>query len=169
MAGVMGWNGLVSAGAEKSAEAPKPAPAAANLAKPAADPKSWQFEEFEEAVGVMKPDGDAISFVTKKVDGTDWHVQAIQAGLELKEGKNYAITFKARSVPKRTIQAYAGVNEDDYHAIGLDDAIDLGPEWREITLTFKAEGVVPKNNRFGLLLGQETGTVWVKDLAIVAK
>ncbi len=145
------------------------APVAGNLLGPTADVKSWKFELTEDGGGAIKSEDGAIAFVVTKVDGTDWHVQAFQTGLDLKAGMEYVLTFRIRASAKRTVQIYAGVNEDDYHPVGLDEVIELTTEWQDLKFTFKADDVAPKNNRLGFLVGQDPGTVWVKDLVLRAK
>jgi Carbohydrate binding domain len=140
-----------------------------NLLKPTAKIENWQFEQLEDATGTIATEGDALAVTVTKVDGTEWHVQVIQPGLDLKEGKTYVVTGKARASVQRFVQIYAGVNEDDYHPIGLDDTIELTPAWRDFTFTFTAETVAAKNNRLGFSLGQEKGTVWLKDVTLAEK
>lgn len=117
----------------------------------------------------MKPDDDAMLFTVAKVDGTEWHLQAYQVGIDLREGGQYVVSFKARASAKRVTQLYVGVNEDDFHPVGLDELIDLGPEWRSFTFTFRARDVAQKNNRVGFVLGHEKGSIWIKDLTLTPK
>ena len=140
-----------------------------NLLKPTAKIGNWQFEQLEEATGTIATDGDALAITVTKVDGTEWHLQVFQPGLDLKEGKTYVVTGKARASVQRVGQIYAGVNEDDYHPIGLDEALDLTPTWRDFTFTFTADSVAAKNNRLGFSLGQEKGTIWLKDVTLAEK
>lgn len=154
--------------AEPSA-APAVAASTTNLLKPFTQTKAWEFEINEDAKGTMKTENGAIALAVNKVDGVDWHVQLYQAGIDLNEGKDYLVTFKARADAKRAALVYAGVNEEDFHSVGLDEPFDLTPAWTEYKFTFKAEGVVPKNNRLGFIVGQQTGTVYIKDLVLSAK
>ncbi len=97
-------------------------------------------------------------------------MQAYQAGLELANGQQYTVAFQARASAKRDAQVYVGVNDDDYHAVGLDEVIALTPEWKKFQFTFQAETAAPKNNnRLGFLVGQEVGTVWIKDVTLLKK
>src|SRR4051812_25942162 len=73
------------------------ASAADNMLKPTNKADSWRFEEHEQGKGKISVDGDAIVFEVTAVDGTEWHVQAFQTPLDLKDGKEYTITFKAKS------------------------------------------------------------------------
>lgn len=141
-----------------------------SLLKPTTKIENWELEQHDGAKAAARIDGDAVAITVEAITGTDWNVQLIQAGLDLREGKNYEVSFKAKASASRAIQVYAGVAEDDFHAIGLDELITLTKEWREHRVAFKAEGVAAKNNnRLGFLLGQEKGTVWLKDVTLVAK
>jgi hypothetical protein len=141
-----------------------------NLGKPSNKAENWRFEQHEAAKGTMKIDGDAAVFETTNVDGEDWHVQAVMTGLDLKEGKEYVVTFKAKADPARTIRVGGNIDQDDWHAIGLSEDVELTKEWKDFSFPFKAENVAAdKKNRVGFTLGAEKGVVMVKDLKITEK
>ena len=140
-----------------------------NLLKPTNKPDSWQFEQHETAKGTIAADDDAIVFDVTASDGTDWHVQAYQVGLDLKDGKEYVLTFKAKASADRSVGVAAGINQDDWHAIGLQENTDLTKEWKEIKFEFKADQTVDKKNRVGISMGNEKGKVWVKDMMLTMK
>jgi hypothetical protein len=142
------------------------ASAADNILKPVNKTDSWRFEQHEEGKGKISVDGDAILFDVTNADGTDWHVQAFQTPLDLKEGKEYTITFKAKSDETRDVRVQAGIDEEDWHNIGLDETAELTKEWKDYKYTFTASDVKEKKNRFGFVLGGAKGKVWVKDLAL---
>lgn len=141
-----------------------------NLLKDPSKASSWRFEQHEQGKGTMKEDGDAILFDVTNVDGENWHVQAYLTQIELKEGQEYTFSYKAKADPARSIAASAGIDEDDWHTIGLQEDVELTTEWKEHSQTFKAENVAkgPKN-RIGLMLGNEKGKVWVKDVSLAEK
>jgi hypothetical protein len=141
-----------------------------NLLKPTNKVESWRFEEHEGGKGTMKAADDAIVFHVTKVTGTDWHVQAVQTGLDLKEGQQYTLKFKGKSEAGCTVGLSAQIDEEDWHQIGLGEQIYLGKTYQEHTFTFRAEGVNTKQkNRFGFVLGHEAGTVSIKELTLVVK
>ena len=146
-----------------AADAPK------NLLKPTNKADSWRFEEHETAKGKMEADGDAMTFETTVSDGTDWHVQAVQTGLDLKDGKEYIVTFKAKASAERSIPVNAGIDQDDWHGIGLTEAVDLGKDWKEYKFEFKADQTLANKNRIGFVLGSDKGKIWVKDLTLTEK
>jgi len=62
------------------------------------------------------------------------------------------------------------IDQEDWHQVGLSENVDLMKEWKDYQFTFKAEGVAGmKKNRLTLVLGNEKGTVWVKEMTLVEK
>lgn len=144
----------------------RPTLAADNILKPANDAKNWRFEQHEDGKGKIAVDGDAILFEVTNVDGTEWHVQAFQTPLDLKDGKEYTLTFKAKADDMREVEVQAGIDEEDWHMIGLQERAELTKEWKEYKYTFTANDVKANKNRVGFVLGGAKGKVWVKDLVL---
>lgn len=149
------------------------APAAAdtaskNLLKPANDPDSWTFELNEGGDGRMEVEGDAIVFHVTKSTGTNWHVQAYQS-LELKEGQTYVLKFKMKAVDSTVVLVMAGINEEDWHEIGLHEEISPSKEFEDYEYTFTASEVSKNSNRIGFVLGASNGIVTIKDLTLTSK
>ncbi len=140
-----------------------------NLLKPTNDPDSWQLELTEGGKGDMKADGDAIVFHVTEADGTNWHVQAYQTGLDLKNGKDYVIKFKLKAPQASELLVLGLINQDDWHEIGLHEEFGPSDDFKQYEFTFKANDVVPNNNRIGFVLGADKGTVSVKDLVLIEK
>jgi len=140
--------------------------AADNMLKPANKVESWRFEQHEEGKGKISVDGDAILFDVTNADGTDWHVQAFQTPLDLKDGKEYTLTFKAKADEAREVDVEAGIDQEDWHMIGLQEKVELGKDWKEYKYTFTANDVKANKNRVGFVLGGAKGKVWVKDLVL---
>ncbi len=145
------------------------APAKKNLLKPTNAPDSWRLEQHEAAKATMAADGDAILFTITDPDGTDWHIQGNQAGLDLKDDATYVVTFKAKSAAPLSVQLNAAIDQDDWHSIGLMEAVDLTPDWKEYKYEFKAAQTAANKNRIGFILGGEKGKVWIKDLTLTEK
>lgn len=157
------------AAAVQAAEKPakdKPAPQAGNLMKPADDPAHWRLERHEAATATISAAQGAIVFDVTSDDGTDWHVQAFQTPIDLKDNTEYVITFKARADADRPAKVQAGIDVEDYHTIGLDEEITLGKEWKDHEYKFTATDTAPMKNRVGFVLGQAKGKVYVKDLVV---
>ena len=146
----------------------RPLAAADNILKPANDAKNWRFEQHEDGKGKIGVEGDAILFEVTNVDGTEWHVQAFQTPLDLKDGKEYTLTFKAKAEEMREVEVQAGIDEEDWHMIGLQEKAELTKEWKDYKYTFTANDVKANKNRIGFVLGGAKGKVWVKDLVLKA-
>jgi Carbohydrate binding domain len=142
---------------------------APNLLKPTHKAESWRFEQTDGGKGEMKVDGDAIKFIVKEIDGTDWHVQAVQTDLDLKEGKEYTLKFKAKASVDRSIGVQAMIDQEDWHQIGLGDTAYLGKEYKEQSFTFTASSVVAKKNRISIVMGTDKGDVWIKEMTLTEK
>ncbi len=137
-----------------------------NLLKPVADVKSWKFAQVAPATGSIKATEREIHFVTTEVDGTDWHVQGFQVDLNLEEGRTYRVKFKARSTGLRGYSLRAMIDTVDYHEIGLREELFASKHYREENITFTAIGVVEGKNRIGFVLGDEKGTLIIKDMTL---
>ncbi|QOV91570.1 carbohydrate binding domain-containing protein [Humisphaera borealis] len=144
----------------------KPAADAKNVLKPTAEVKNWRLEQHEEAKAAISAADGAIVFDVTKDDGTDWHVQAFQTPVELKDNTEYVVTFKAKSDVERAVRVQAGIDQEDWHLVGLDEEVTLGKEWKEYEAKFTATETVAMKNRVGFVLGMAKGKVYVKDLVV---
>src|SRR5687768_888173 len=68
---------------------------AGNVVKKTDDVKNWRLEQHEEGKGTIAAADGAIVFNVTNEDGTEWHVQAFQTPVDLKDGQEYVVTFKA--------------------------------------------------------------------------
>jgi hypothetical protein len=140
-----------------------------NLLKPANKKESWRLEQVDGGKAEMKFDDDSVTFKVTAVDSTDWHVQAVQTDLNLKEGATYVLKFKARSPESVSISVNAMIDQEDWHQIGLWEEISLGKEYREFTSEFQTSGTVANKNRISFVMGNYKGEIQIKDLSLVAK
>ena len=113
-----------------------------NLLKPTNKEDSWRLEKAGDTKSEMKIEEDAVVFRTTAVDSTDWHVQAVQTNLDLKNGKTYAIKFKAKSPDEVSITLNAMIDQDDWHQIGLNEEVQLKKEYSEFSFEFTASDTV---------------------------
>jgi len=139
---------------------------AKNLLKPTNDPDSWVFELNDAGNGEMKVDGDAIVFETTETTGTDWHVQAYQPEIDLKDGQDYVVKFQMKAAKPVEVLLVAGLNEDDWHEVGLHEDLSPTEEFKDYEFEFTANNTVDKNNRVGFVLGIDKGIVSVKDMTL---
>ncbi len=140
-----------------------------NLLKPTNKEDSWRLEQAGDAKAVMKIEEDSVVFRTTTVDSTDWHVQAVQTNLDLKDGKTYTIKFKAKSPEEVAITVNAMIDQDDWHQIGLNEEVQLRKEFKDFSFEFTASDTVAKKNRISFVLGNSKGIVYLKELSLSAK
>lgn len=143
---------------------------AKNLLKDPAKAASWRFEQFEQGQGKMKEDDGSILLDVTHAGAQNWNVQAFLTHLDLKDGQDYTFTYKIKGEPARTIAAIACIDQDDWHAVGFQEDIELTKDWKEHTHTFKAENVASDSkNRIGFMVGSDTGKVWIKDVSLTTR
>jgi tetratricopeptide (TPR) repeat protein len=131
--------------------------------------ESWQFRTKHSAAGSMEDVDGTLVFTTTVVTGTSWNVQASQEQLQLENGAEYVIRLKMKSPDSHTVRLWAGINQGDYHSIGLDETIVPPSEFNDYEFTFVAHDVVPGNNRIGFDLGTNRGKVMVEEIVILTK
>ncbi|MEZ6063245.1 MAG: alpha/beta hydrolase-fold protein [Planctomycetaceae bacterium] len=167
--GIAGWRMMDFGGQARDSSWTAERVSTFGLLKPTSNPDSWQFELTENGQGSMEADGDAIVFHTTALSEENWHVQAYQAGIDLKDGATYELTFSAKSPDNSAVLAMGIINEADWHGIGLNQEENLTREFREYSITFTASDVVEKNNRIGFVLGLAKGTVFVRNMSLTEK
>lgn len=158
---------VVAAPALLRAEDAKPA-AGKNLLKPTNVAANWRLEN-QSGKATMTVDGDAVVFDVTETGTEEWHIQAVQTGFDLTEGKEYILTLKAKASAPRSMTVNAMVDQEDWHTIGLTETADLTTEWQDLKYEFKAEQVAKDKNRVTFVLGNATGKVWLKDVTLTAK
>ena len=107
-----------------------------------------------------------------KVDGTDWHLQAYRPRVDLEEGRQYTLKFKAVADGdvERTTKVIAQVHHDDFHNVGLSAEFKATKQWKDYEFTFTAKNVsLQRKHRLVFIFGNELGTIRIKDLILTAK
>ena len=140
-----------------------------NLLKPVNKADSWRFETHEGAQGKLEIVDDAAVFKAGRLTGTNWHIQAFQINLDLKEGQDYTLKIKMRAAQRRNVTVVATIDKEDWHEIGLHEDVSLDKELKSFEFTFRASGVAEKKNRIGFVLGDETGDLIVKEISLTEK
>ncbi len=138
-----------------------------NLLKPTNKVDSWRFEQAEGGKGKASVEDQWIVFKVTEITGTDWHVQAVQAGLDLKEGTEYKLTFEYKSDTRRAASVNAMIDEEDWHEIGLHEDLYAGTTAQKYETTFRATGVnTKKKNRITFALGTDKGALYLKNVRL---
>ncbi len=108
----------------------------------------------------------AVEIRVQRVDGVNWHVQAHLKGLNLKNGVDYTLSFRAKSNEARKMLVYSSLDQPDWHNTGLSNSLDLGTEWRTVTTSFTQGQGVDQHNRIAFMLGDQPGTVSMDSLRL---
>ena len=127
----------------------------------------WQVDLNNDGVGSVQDVAGTFVFTTKTATGTNWHVQAHQRQLQLENGSQYVIRFKMKSPDASRVTLFAGIDQEDWHSIGLEETFVPSSEFEDYEFKFVAHDVVPGNNRIGLQLGKDRGKVMMKDIVIL--
>jgi Carbohydrate binding domain len=142
---------------------------AKNLLKPVNKAESWRLEQHEGAQATLKIADDAVVFNATKLTGTNWHIQAFQVNLDLKEGKKYTLKLKLAASRPRKVLLVATIDTEDWHEIGLHEDLSVEKEVRPFDFTFRATGIAAGKNRIGFVMGDETGDLIVKEMSLTEK
>jgi Carbohydrate binding domain len=142
---------------------------AKNLLKPINKAESWRLEQHEGAEATLKIADDAAVINATKVTGTNWHVQVFQVDLDLKEGAQYTLKLKLAASQRRSVLLVGMIDAADWHEIGLHEDLTVDKEGSSPEFTFRATGVMAKKNRIGFVMGDETGDLIVKEMALTEK
>lgn len=140
-----------------------------NVLKPPYKMESWRLEEHEGGKGALKVEEKSLVISSTKVTGTDWHVQAVMTGIELTEGKEYLLRFKTKADGFVNLGVNMGIDEEDWHTVGLSEQLSVGKTAAQQEFRFRAENVHTKGkNRLTFVIGYETCQVTITDLVLSA-
>ena len=132
------------------------------------DPKAWTLEVQPGAEARLSQEGNAVRADITKIDDTNWHVQLYRKGMGiLQNGKTYTITLEAKADRNRDQPIGANLDHPGYGSIGLSGAMHLSTEFRTFAVTFTANNAEDGQNRLpSLLLGTQTGSVWLRSITL---
>ena len=161
---------VVGAAVPGAGSSDQPADGQRNLLKSAAEKGNWRFETHGTAKATFDVSGEELVFNVTEVDDTLWHVQVWQTGLELQDGAQYTLKFKAKAAQPRRLIAQVAMDQEPWEMIGVNETIELTTEWKEYEFTFAAKKPADGGrNRAGFVLGQDVGTVHVKDVVLLGR
>jgi hypothetical protein len=110
--------------------------------------------------------GQALHLTAEKAGQVDWAMQVTQRGLTLGDGKAYTLSFWGRAERAATITVAATLDQAPWTHCGLTRTIALTPEWRQMRLTFEAQGTVPGHCRVGFDVRNAVGNYWVAGVSL---
>jgi tetratricopeptide (TPR) repeat protein len=129
--------------------------------------ESWRLQLQNGGAGSMEVVDETLVFSTTVATGTGWHVQAYQAPLHLENGVEYVIRLKMKSPDSCSVTLAGGINQEDWHLIGLNETFVPPSEFRDYEFAFVPHDVVPGNNAIKFDLGTSRGSVMVKEIVIL--
>jgi hypothetical protein len=138
----------------------------------------WVLEQHEKAKGSAAANDDlpadlrggtrktrSVRIQVSEAGAMGWHLQFHQAGLKLRAGHSYTLTFWARADKPRTISAFVGQAQAPWKGLGFATEVKLTTEWKQFRYVF-ALSAADDNARvvFGDLARQK-GTVWLAGMS----
>ena len=130
----------------------------------------WTFEQIAPsamvATGRVSREGASYRAEVTKTGGPEWSLQTNIAGLTLNNRDTYTVAFRGKADRKRTVLVHAGLDNGDYHNVGLTYRADLDTNWRDFKLSFKVERAEPAHVRVGLWLASAVGVVEIDGLTL---
>jgi len=136
----------------------------------------WTLEQHEQTGAQMAveaisqeasaPPGRALRLTNLRLDGTDWHLQLHQAGLDLKDGQLYTVSFAARSDVSRSVGIGVMLDQDPWRNVGMDARVGLEPRWQRYSYSFIARDTIPNHIRLSFVFGNQMGDVLLADLSL---
>ena len=136
------------------------------IAQPTETIRLFELEVIGNAQAMLNYDGGAHEVQVTAVNPTDWYVQLHEMFDDLEEGATYTIRFQAKADAPRRINLNAQRNgTPDWKNIGLAKSFSLTEQWEKHEVQFQAKNLAAVN-KITFILGQQTGTVWIKDFTV---
>jgi hypothetical protein len=136
----------------------------------------WSLEKTPPAEGLLQAQdalegpvgirGNVLRMEVTVLGTENWHIQCYQAGINMKEGRAYQLTFWAKADRPRKLSINGIVDQPDWRSLGLGTSVDLTTNWERYTLPFTAQHVVPNHGRVSFVLGDAVGTVSLAGISL---
>ena len=131
------------------------------------DATTMRLEAESPAGQTNAPEGRVLHVTGIKIDGTNWHLQLHQTGLNLKPGKKYTLSFLAKASAPRPLWINSRLDQEPWSFAGLDTNVGLTAQWRRYTYTFTANNaVVPNHVRISWTVGDSAADFWLGDVSL---
>jgi WD40 repeat protein len=158
----LGWQDAPPAGAR-----PKPSPDSGGPPEVEAA-RLFSLNQYGTTRATLAIEGNVCRVDVIAVDGTTLPARLTQLfdNLQLQEGASYRVRFRARADAPRPIVLTTLASPPNQHDIGLrNQTVDLTEELKEYQYEFRAKHLAAWNE-IHFIVGQQTGTVWVKDFTL---
>ncbi len=121
---------------------------------------NWSLDRSQATDGAQ-----SLKVTVTGVDGTDWHLQFWQPGLNIRAGRRYRVSFDAKS----TVPGEVGLNvsqaHDPWDSLGLGTNTTVSTTWKHIEVVFEAT-MDETNARVGFDVGQAVRTLWFDNVSL---
>ncbi len=99
------------------------------------------------------------------VDGTEWHLQFGQAGLKVKKGQFYTVSFRARTEGPKKISVGVSQAHEPWQNLGLTSTVALYPQDADCYYGFTATAD-DENARISFSVGGAAGVIYLGNLGL---
>lgn len=134
-------------------------------------PASWRLEQHEtsSAAGTITQYAsvDCLRLNVTNDDGTNWHLQINQGGLEVEAGKYYTLSFDAAASANRSIGISVMQAHDPWQQVGLSFGAELTTGWNSFRRGFTAT-TDDMNVRVNFSFGGESPSVYLANVQLRA-
>ncbi len=123
----------------------------------------YVYDTVKATYGIDNSEGNDNAFVMTIDDtvadnaGNSWYVQLNQDGVTLEQGKNYRVSFKAKSSIERTISYCLQEFEGSWTNYSNTGSVQIGPEYKTFTIEFAMNSPTDNNTRFNITMGSVDG------------
>ena len=115
------------------------------------------------AANVENIGNNNVNSSNNEVAADPWDVN-LQQVLSLTAGKNYQLTFKAKSDRSRSLIVGIGMNEEPY--TNSSSIVNLSTTWQTFTKTLSASGFGGSNSRVYFEMGGDAGQIYLDDVSL---
>jgi hypothetical protein len=129
---------------------------------------SWQLDVTDTAAAKVTEDQGALRFDITQVDSTNWHIQAYQVVTGIRSKTPYTIRFMAKASSPRPLAVGDQLNGPPWSQLTPWRAPEqLTTDWRHYAVPVEFDGAEGKEIRVPMfILGEATGTVWIKNISM---
>ena len=160
---------LGEGGVPAAAPAPAPAPGVSrNLFPNAEAPGEWIVSQKGSARGSLERDDNQLRITVATAATERWNFRLQHRGLGITAGQTVTLKLFAKSSVPRKITISSQQAQPPMGDLTDEAVLDVGSEWQEFTCRFSfPKGTSPPNDLFPIIeLGDQAGTVWLRDIVL---
>ncbi len=132
-------------------------------------PEGWSLEQHGTSRAALKrtkhAGEDCLELAVVSDDGTNWHLQFNQRGLQVEAGKFYTVTMRVAAGGPRALACSVGQAGKPWGNLGLSRNVKLSHEWQTLSLGFTAKAS-ESNARVSLSFGNAREPLYIANLQL---